>query len=172
MFKKQHLALAIAATLASGAAQAALETSVTLKSEVATMTKSGARTGEATNILGAGTNGKGVYKFENTAQIFLNDDLGENATWHGELKIVRDNKAVDDYDGHENYTQQDWLRELYADTTAGDWDVRIGKQQVVWGTADGIKLLDMVTQLTGVNLIKTLQQMPASQFGWSMQNAI
>jgi len=31
MFKKQHLALAIAATLAAGSAQAALETSVTLK---------------------------------------------------------------------------------------------------------------------------------------------
>ena len=30
------------------------------------------------------------------------------------------------------------------DTSAGDWDFRLGKQQVVWGTADGIKLLDII----------------------------
>jgi len=144
MFKKQHLALAIAATLAAGSAQAALETSVTLKNETAYMTSDSIRTGEGTTSTDTTGEGKGVYKFENTAQIFLNDDLGNGTSWHGELKIVRDSKAIGDYDGHEAYTQQDWLRELYADTTAGDWDLRIGKQQVVWGTADGIKLLDMV----------------------------
>jgi hypothetical protein len=36
------------------------------------------------------------------------------------------------------------LREAYIDTTIKDWSVRAGKQQVVWGTADGIKLLDMI----------------------------
>jgi hypothetical protein len=41
MFKKQHLALAIAATLAAGAAQAALETSVVLKNETARFLKDG-----------------------------------------------------------------------------------------------------------------------------------
>jgi len=138
MFKKQHLALAIAATLAAGAAQAALETSVTLKSEVAAFTKDGDRNGGATS-------GRGdIFKFENTAQIFVNGEAGENSSWHGELKLTRDNKAVDGLDGHETYTQQDFLRELYVDTKAGDWDVRVGKQQVVWGTADGMKLLDII----------------------------
>ena len=144
MFKKQHLALAIAATLAAGAAQAELETSVTLKNETAYMMKDGIRTGEATSSTDTTGEGKGLYKFENTAKIYLNDDLGNGTSWHGELNIIRDTKAIDDFKGHENYSQQDWLRELYADTTAGDWDVRLGKQQVVWGTADGIKLLDMV----------------------------
>jgi len=143
MFKKQHLALAIAATLAAGAAQAALETSVTLKNETAYMMKDGIRTGEATSMAGTG-DGKGVYKFENTAKIFLNDELSNGSSWHGELNIVRDTKAINDYKGHETNTQRDWLRELYVDTTVGDWDLRLGKQQVVWGTADGIKLLDMI----------------------------
>jgi len=144
MFKKQHLTMAIAATLATGYAQAALETSVTLKNETAYMTSDFIRTGEGTTAIDKTGDGKGIYKFENSAQIFLNDDLGNGTSWHGELKIVRDSKATGDYDGHETYTQQDWLRELYADTKASDWDLRIGKQQVVWGTADGIKLLDMV----------------------------
>ena len=138
MFKKKYLGLAIAATLAAGSAQAELETSVTLKSEVAAFTKDGARNGQATSDRGD------VFKFENTAQIFVNGDAGENSSWHGELKLTRDNKAVDGLDGHEAYTQQDFLRELYVDTKAGDWDVRIGKQQVVWGTADGMKLLDII----------------------------
>ena len=144
MFKKQHLALAFAATLAAGAAQAALETSVTLKNETAYMMKDGIRTGEATSTTDTTGEGKGVYKFENTAKIYLNDEMDNGMSWHGELNIVRDTKAIDDYKGHENYSQQDWLRELYVDTTLGDWDVRLGKQQVVWGTADGIKLLDMI----------------------------
>jgi hypothetical protein len=144
MFKKQHLALAIAATLAAGTAQAALETSVTLKNETAYMLKDGIRTGEATNRNDTAGEGKGVYKFENTAKIYLNDELANGASWHGELNLVRDTKAINDYKGHESDTQRDFLRELYMDTTAGDWDLRVGKQQVVWGTADGIKLLDMI----------------------------
>jgi len=144
MFKKKYLGLAIAATLAAGAAQAALETSVTLKNETAYMLKDGIRTGEATSQSDTTGEGKGVYKFENTAKIFLNDELESGGSWHGELNIVRDSKAINDYQGHETNTQRDWLRELYVDKTFGDWDVRLGKQQVVWGTADGIKLLDMI----------------------------
>jgi hypothetical protein len=42
------------------------------------------------------------------------------------------------------YTQRDALREAYVDVERGDWSVRAGKQQVVWGTADGMKLLDAI----------------------------
>jgi len=38
----------------------------------------------------------------------------------------------------------DWLRECYVNYESPSLDVRIGKQQVVWGTADGIKILDVV----------------------------
>ncbi|MGB9499323.1 MAG: DUF1302 family protein [Dissulfuribacterales bacterium] len=37
-----------------------------------------------------------------------------------------------------------WLREAYMDYLSDRLDVRIGKQQVVWGTADGVKILDAV----------------------------
>jgi len=38
----------------------------------------------------------------------------------------------------------DWLRELYVDFLSGILDIRLGRQQVVWGTADGVKILDAV----------------------------
>ena len=36
------------------------------------------------------------------------------------------------------------LREFYIATVAGDTFLTIGKQQIVWGTADGLKVLDVV----------------------------
>ena len=38
----------------------------------------------------------------------------------------------------------DWLRECYIDYYSPDLDIRVGKQQVVWGRADGIKIMDVV----------------------------
>lgn len=40
------------------------------------------------------------------------------------------------------------LREAYADIYAGDWFFRLGKQQVVWGQADGLRVLDQVNPLS------------------------
>ncbi|MCK4245138.1 MAG: hypothetical protein KAX20_05880, partial [Candidatus Omnitrophica bacterium] len=37
-----------------------------------------------------------------------------------------------------------WLRELYLDILTERLDIRLGKQQVVWGTADGVRVLDRV----------------------------
>lgn len=36
------------------------------------------------------------------------------------------------------------LRELYFEKQSGDWYMVLGKQQVVWGKADGLKVLDVV----------------------------
>lgn len=36
------------------------------------------------------------------------------------------------------------LREFYVEANPGDFYLRIGKQQIVWGTADGLKVLDVV----------------------------
>ena len=38
----------------------------------------------------------------------------------------------------------DWLRDCYLDFVKNRWFVRLGKQQVVWGQADGIAILDRV----------------------------
>jgi hypothetical protein len=64
---------------------------------------------------------------------------------HAELLLQNDSKAKGShFKNNDSYTQSEFLRELYVDTTLGDWDLRIGKQQVVWGTADGAKLLDII----------------------------
>ncbi len=38
----------------------------------------------------------------------------------------------------------DWLRECYGDYDSDLLDARLGRQTVVWGTADGVKVLDVV----------------------------
>lgn len=145
MHNKSCLASAIALAIALPThAYAEVEASIVLKNETAAFIKSGERTGQASSMLDSGNGGRELMKFENTAQIFFNGDIGEESSWHAELKLIHDAKAQSGYKGHKNYTQHDWLRELYVDTTFGEWDARLGKQQVVWGTADGIKLLDII----------------------------
>lgn len=36
------------------------------------------------------------------------------------------------------------IRELYTEHSLGDWYFTLGKQQIVWGKADGLKVLDVV----------------------------
>ena len=145
MFKKPYLGMAVAAAIAMpGVSVAELETSVILKNETAVFVRDGMRTGEATSTIDNDGEGREIYKFENSARIFVNGDIGEESSWHGELNVIYDAAAESGYKGHENYSQHDWLRELYMDTNAAGWDIRLGKQQVVWGTADGIKLLDII----------------------------
>ena len=147
MFCKSPLGLAIAALIATPlTAQAEITASAELKNETAIFTKSGQMTGQARTTLDDKENDAGdLMKFENSARIFINGDVGEESSWHAELRPVWDTKGVtSDYEGHRNYTQNDYLRELYVDTNSFGWDFRVGKQQVVWGTADGIKLLDII----------------------------
>jgi hypothetical protein len=150
-FKKSALASAI--TLATFATTAAAfdasswEVSGFVKNETAALQGSGTFIGQATSTTDTGSKNDGgdVIKFENTAKVFVNGDLTENAALHAELNFVYDTEATpNDYQGHMNYSQNDYLRELYVDTMVGDTEVRVGKQQVVWGTADGIKLLDII----------------------------
>jgi hypothetical protein len=96
------------------------------------------------NESGDGFDGRSWRKAEVTAKFFLNGDIGEESTWHAELQFIRDAKAIRDYQGHHLYTQHDYFRELYVDTMYDDWEIRVGKQQLVWGTADGVKFLDII----------------------------
>ncbi|MDC0904045.1 hypothetical protein OAS51_01170 [Candidatus Thioglobus sp.] len=88
-----------------------------------------------------------AFKQETTAKIYIDGELNEvtdGATYHVELNLMTDGKGGTNYDSNESYTQRDALREAYVDTTVDDWSIRAGKQQVVWGTADGMKLLDAI----------------------------
>jgi hypothetical protein len=147
MFRKSPVGLAIAALIGAPlCAHAELDISAELKNETAVFIRSGQMTGQARTTKDDRENDAGdLMKFENSARIFVNGDVGEESTWHAELRPVWDTEGIDsDYKGHENYTQNDYLRELYVDTNSFGWDFRAGKQQVVWGTADGIKLLDII----------------------------
>lgn len=85
-----------------------------------------------------------LFRSEVTAKLFLNQTVGDATSWHGELQFNRDGNGVDGYDASRLYSQFDWLRELYVDTKEGKMSWRLGKQQVVWGKADGVKFLDII----------------------------
>jgi len=87
--------------------------------------------------------GKDLFKSETQAKVFIDGDVMDS-TYHVEINAFKDGKGVGDYDGNESYTQRDLLREAYIDTEALGWSARAGKQQTVWGTADGMKLLDTI----------------------------
>ncbi|MES9882501.1 MAG: RNA polymerase-associated protein rapA [Sedimenticola sp.] len=147
MFKKTPLSLAVVALLVLPvAAMAEIEVSGYVKNETAFHIQDGQRTGQATTTLDTASDDVGdVMKFENSARFFVNGDIGEESSFHADINLIHDSKGVNsDYKGHRNFTQNDWIRELYLDTSASSWDFRIGKQQEVWGTADGIKLLDII----------------------------
>lgn len=149
--KPTRLAVAVALGIAlPGVAPAEISTFGFIKNETSIFTRDGTPTGSESRAFDTGdTRDKGdLLKFENSARLFINGDITDNILWHGDINIIYDSEAIDDggveYEGHRLYSQHDWLRELYLDIYAGDWDVRLGKQQIVWGTADGIKLLDIV----------------------------
>ncbi len=147
MFKRSLVNQAIlCALLVPGTALAEVEVSGYIKNETSFFAKSGQVTGEGKTMLDDSEHDSGeLLKFENSVRVFVNGDLGEESSWHAEFNAIYDSEGVNqDYRGHVNYTQHDWLRELYIDTTLAGWDFRAGKQQVVWGTADGIKLLDII----------------------------
>ncbi|MCU7842629.1 MAG: RNA polymerase-associated protein rapA [Candidatus Thiodiazotropha sp. (ex Monitilora ramsayi)] len=147
MFKRCKIYQSILlALVVPGSAMAEIEITGFLKNETSVFTRDGQVTGEAETMLDERGHEKGdLLKFENSARVFMNGDIGEESTWHADLNFIYDSEGINsDYKGHKLYTQHDYLRELYLDSTLWDWDLRLGKQQVVWGTADGIKLLDII----------------------------
>jgi len=105
----------------------------------------GQYTGEAETTKDTSSDHPTVMMFENAARAFLNGKLGTDSSWHLDLNLIYDTQGVNNYwRGHENYTQYDYFREGYVDSKLGPVDLRLGKQQLVWGTADGIKLLDII----------------------------
>jgi len=135
------LSIALAAVFSSSVAFAEAEVTGKIIHESAKFTTSGTTIGAAT------AHDKDVMKTETSARIYIDgeiDEVNEGSTYHVELNLMRDSKGVGKYDGNESYTQRDALREAYVDTTVEDWSIRAGKQQVVWGTADGMKLLDAI----------------------------
>ena len=148
--KKQNLILsvALAAVFSSSMAFAEAEVTGKIVHESAKFTTSGIGIGAAENYTDTvNTHGKDVFKTATSARIFIDGDaeeLHDGATYHVEVQAFNDSKGAGKYDGNESYTQRDALREAYVDAEVNDYSLRVGKQQVVWGTADGMKLLDAI----------------------------
>jgi len=149
----QAVALAVAMPALAVAAEGGegylgkVEVSGYLKNETAIFTEGGQVTSQARSMLDETEyDGGDLIKFENSARLFLNGPIGESTTWTADLNFIYDapGRLDRNYKGYRIYSQHDWLRELYVDTRLADWQFRLGKQQVVWGTADGIKLLDII----------------------------
>jgi hypothetical protein len=78
-----------------------------------------------------------------SVRIYMDGDITNGVTYHAEVQAQSDSTKAGAYTGE--YTQNAGIRELYTDIAVGDgWDARLGKQQIVWGTADGMKLLDII----------------------------
>ncbi|MEO1943404.1 MAG: hypothetical protein ABGY11_03825, partial [Candidatus Thioglobus sp.] len=153
--KKTNITLSIALAAVFSASTAFAEPEVTGKivhesgfySEAGSTIGSGTRTLQASGAYADTTNAHAKndgLKSETSARIYIDGEVNDDATYHVELNLMRDGKGVGKHDGNDSYTQRDALREAYVDTQQGDWAIRAGKQQVVWGTADGMKLLDMI----------------------------
>lgn len=146
MLKKSTIGLAALAALAATPAGAAeWEISGEVKNETSVLTQQGMYNGQAKSMKDNVTNDSlHMRKFENSLKLFVNGEFSDSTSLHGELNLIYDTEGEDGYRGYSRFSEHDYLRELYVDTAAGPFSFRIGKQQEVWGTADGIKLLDIV----------------------------
>lgn len=80
----------------------------------------------------------GEYQFNENWAIFVSGRYWYDAVYDWYDKY----DPAQYYMGH---TQRaDWLRDCYIDYISDRLDIRLGKQQVVWGQADGIPILDRV----------------------------
>jgi len=155
----------LSATLISGFAIAEPEVTGKFTHEQANYTSSG------TTIGAANSHNRDAFKSESSLRVYVDGSLDDEAgsSYHLELQGFNDGKAVGNLDSNEEYTQRDPLREAYIDTTLSDWSIRAGKQQVVWGTADGMKFLDAINPTDYTDLAQN--QMEDSRIPVFMINA-
>lgn len=80
----------------------------------------------------------GEYKFKEDLAFFVSAKYWYDAAYDWSAKY----DAAQYYMGHIQRT--DWLRDCYLDYAHGPWFFRLGKQQVSWGQADGVAILDRI----------------------------
>ena len=102
------------------------------------------------NEMALGTKTDRLDKFKNILQLSGQYQFNENFVAFASAKYWYDSvySWYDKYDIAQYYMQHiqrnDWLRDCYIDYMNGPWFLRLGKQQVAWGQADGIAILDRV----------------------------
>jgi len=145
MYKKKIFTAVLLTGLASQGLAALPEISGKLTHESANFTKDGKTIGLDPRT-GMDVRDDDYMKSETSLRVFLDGSVAESP-YHVELQAYHngeDDTNRNDWTSGESYTQRDPLREAYIDVSNENFDMRFGKQQVVWGTADGMKLLDSI----------------------------
>jgi len=105
-------------------------------------------TGYIKNEAALGTKVHQMQKFKDIVGISGEYKFNENIAFFASFKYWYDHvySWYGKYDSAQYYMQHiqrnDWLRDCYLDIISGPWFLRLGKQQVAWGQADGIAILD------------------------------
>ncbi|NOY96946.1 MAG: hypothetical protein GXO81_11385 [Chlorobi bacterium] len=95
------------------------------------------------DISGFARNYTGVL-FDNGDFAILQNTFNLNISKMGDRIAFKANPLLYHYNGDSLDLR---LRELYVDLYFNNFDIRIGKQQVVWGKADGVFITDIVSPL-------------------------
>ena len=90
-----------------------------------------------------------LSKFRNMLELGSEGHLTADTTWKISGRIAYD--AVFDLNDYYSTAVRDdqqlerSLRETYMDISAGDWDFRLGRQQIIWGEMVGLFFADVVS---------------------------
>jgi hypothetical protein len=137
------LSIALAAVFSSSVAFAEVEVTGKIVHESASFMRDGSAIGGDTSTTATMSRESGdLFKSDTYVKIFADGDMTDDIAYHVELNGFAG--KGEGYKANKAYTQRDLLREAYIDTEISDISIRVGKQQVVWGTADGMKLLDAI----------------------------
>lgn len=91
-------------------------------------------------------------KFKNTLDVSTDGRFSERVSWKAGARFVYD-AIYDLSDFYPSKVKSDqgayaWIMETYLDVGAGDWELRLGRQNVIWGeTVGGLFVADVVSGL-------------------------
>ncbi len=137
------LSIALATVFSSSVAFAEVEVTGKFIHETAAFTSDGSAIGgDTSTIVALNRESSDIFKSDTQIKLFMDGELTEGTPFHVEINGFTG--KTEGFTSNKAYTQRDVLREAYIDTEIGNVSVRAGKQQVVWGTADGMKLLDAI----------------------------
>jgi len=91
----------------------------------------------------------------NTIQLEINYQLTEElafftiwrAWYEASLDFDKDLEKLIASKERDDFRKDNDLREIYVDFNPGNWRLRIGKQQIVWGESDGFRMADIINPL-------------------------
>ena len=91
-------------------------------------------------------------KWKNTLDVSTDGQLSSNVSWRAGFRFVYDAvfDVTDFYSDRVKDDQGDyaWVMETYLDAGLGDWDLRLGRQNIVWGeVVGGLFFADVVSGL-------------------------